>query len=134
MRGGVRVAGEGLMKRIVLALPAILLAMAVSAWAADGQSGSIERFVELVAAGRELAGTEYADLVSAEDAAELRGLAQCAPGAPRYSETNTSAIILWDCSGQSGRRNLATMFGLSEGRVVDVALLPAVVVPVRPQS
>ena len=122
------------MRKLVHTLPILLLALASTASAADSQPRSIDRFVELIVAGQELGNTEFGDVVSAEDAAELRGLAQCAPGAPRYSEEGNSAIILWDCSTQPGRRNLATMLGLSNGQVIDVALLPAVLVRVRPPS
>ena len=122
------------MNRWGLALSAILLTTAHSASAAEGKPGSIERFVELITAGEDLAGTEYRDLISAEEAVQLRDLAQCEPGTPNLSGVGTSILILWDCSAHAGRRSLATTLGLRDGRVVDVTVLPAVAIRVRRRS
>ena len=98
--------------------------------AAFAETAPIESFVAAVKAGQDLTKGEFAGLVSAGDAAKLAKVSNCVPGKPRTSESGTSIVVMWDCTGQPGVGSLGVMFGVDGGTITSVFVMPAVIVPV----
>ena len=104
--------------------------VALASTGALAQTAPIENFVTAVMAGQDLTKGEFAGLVSAGDAAKLAKVSNCVPGKPRTSESGTSIVVMWDCTGQSGVGSLGVMFGVESGQITSVFVMPAVIVPV----
>ena len=116
-----------------LTIMALALACPALASGAEPQQDSTARFVAMVKAGQDVAGSEFADALSGADAARLKALAACEPGAPRPSESGTSVLIMWDCPGHSANQGVGTMLSFSDGKVSSIFVMGAVMVTTRSQ-
>ena len=102
----------------------------------DGSPGdhgleSVERLIELVAAGQDLRNSQFRGVVSTDGAAKLLRVAECEASTPRYSQSRASAIILWNCSGRLDRSSASAMVQLDQGRITAIDVMSAVMVPAR---
>ena len=116
------------MKRGWIAIAALALACPATAIAANTQTDVAARFVTMVKAGQDLAGSEFAAVLSAADAAKLKQLTACEPRPPRGSDTGSSSLIMWDCPGQASNQGVGTMLSFSDGKVSSIFVMGAVMV------
>lgn len=130
------------MTRFCISAPLALWLFATApAHAADAQTTSpiesrertVDRLIELVGAGHDLRDSEFRDLLSEDNAARLLAAAQCDASPPQYDRNRASALVLWDCAGRADRRSAGAMLGLDQGRVTEIDVMSAVMVPTRGQ-
>lgn len=114
-------------------IAALALACAAPAFAADLPTDTAARFVTMVKAGQDVAGSEFGEALSAADAAKLKALAACEPRPPRGSDTGSSLLIMWECQGQASNQDVGTMLSFSGGKLSSIFVMGAVMITTRGQ-
>ena len=113
------------------AVALIGLAVAGPAAAQDVVHGQVQAFLNVLQGGGDFANSEFKDAVKPGDAARLRGLVECDLNSVKRSDSGTSAIVLFDCAGASGKSTTAVMILFSGGKAVSIAPVSYVQVPER---